>query len=87
MARQNLTIPTVGEPDDPRVGSQCIKTGNMLFISGQIAYTDGELIGAGDPLEQCRQCFRNIDAYVTKAGGTMDDVVSLNIFLLSLIHI
>ncbi len=53
----------------------------MLFISGQIAYDNGELVGPGDPMEQCRQCFRHIESYVKAAGGTMDDVVSLNIFL------
>ena len=81
MARTRISIPNVGEPADGRVGSQCIKAGGQLFISGQIAYSDGELIGAGDPLEQCRQCLRNIADYVAAAGGTMDDVVSLNIFL------
>ncbi len=81
MARKNISIPSVAEPADARVGSQCIKSGNLLFISGQIAYHNGELVGPGDPLEQCRQAFCNIEAFVTAAGGSMDDVVSLNIFL------
>lgn len=81
MPRENITIPNVGEPGDARAGAQCIRDGNMLFISGQIAYNNGELVGLGNALEQCRQCFRHIDSYVTAAGGTMDDVVSLNIFL------
>jgi 2-iminobutanoate/2-iminopropanoate deaminase len=81
MTRQIITIPSVAEPADPKVGCQCLKTGNLLFISGQVAYCDGKLVGPGDPLEQCRQVFRNIEAYVVAAGGSMDDVVSLNIFL------
>ncbi|MEM7276560.1 MAG: RidA family protein [Pseudomonadota bacterium] len=81
MPRENITIPNVGEPADARAGAQCIRDGNMLFISGQIAYNNGKLVGLGNALEQCRQCFRHIDSYVTAAGGTMDDVVSLNIFL------
>lgn len=81
MPRENISIPNVAEPADGRAGSQCIRDGNQLFISGQISYDNGELVGLGDPLEQCRQCFRHIDAFVTAAGGTMDDVVSLNIFL------
>ena len=79
--RQRISIPNVGEPEDGRVGSQCIRMGDHLYISGQIAFSDGKLVGAGDPLEQCRQCFRNISDYLAAAGGTMDDVVSLNIFL------
>ncbi|MGY8797017.1 MAG: RidA family protein [Woeseiales bacterium] len=81
MLRENISIPNVAEPADARAGSQCIRDGNQLFISGQIAYDNGKLVGLGDALEQCRQCFRHIDAFVTAAGGSMDDVVSLNIFL------
>jgi 2-iminobutanoate/2-iminopropanoate deaminase len=52
-----------------------------LFISGQIALDNGELVGPDDPLEQCRQCLRHIESFVSAAGGTLDDVVSLDIFL------
>lgn len=81
MPRQNITVASIAEPADPKVGSQCIKAGNLVFISGQIAYDDGKLVGKGDPLEQCRQTLRNVAAFVEAAGGTMDHVVSLNIFL------
>ncbi len=81
VQRENITIPNVAEPPDPRVGSQCIKAGDSIFISGQIAHSGGSLVGPGDPLEQCRQTLRNIKAFVEAAGGTMDHVVSLNIFL------
>jgi len=80
-ARENISIPNVGEPGDARIGSQCIRNGDLLFISGQISMDNGELVGPNDPLEQCRQCLRHIESYVTAAGGTMDDVVSLDIFL------
>jgi len=79
--RVNISIPNVGEPPNPRAGSQCIQKGDWLFISGQIALDDGQLIGPNDPLEQCRQCLRHIESYVMAAGGTLDDVVALDIFL------
>ena len=79
--RENLTIPNVAEPPNPAAGSQCIRKGDLLFISGQISMDNGELVGPNDPLEQCRQCLRHIESYVTAAGGTLDDVVSLDIFL------
>ena len=81
MPRTNIVIPNVAEPDDTRVGCQCIRKGNHIFISGQIAYNNGALVGAGDALEQCRECFRHISGYLEACGGNMDDVVSLNIFL------
>ena len=79
--RENISISNVIEPADPQAGSQCIRKGNLLFISGQIAPYNGELVGPNDPLEQCRQCLRHIESYVSTAGGTLDDVVSLDIFL------
>jgi 2-iminobutanoate/2-iminopropanoate deaminase len=79
--RENISISNVIEPADPQAGSQCIRKGNLLFISGQIALDNGELVGPDDPLEQCRQCLRHIESYVSTAGGTLDDVVSLDIFL------
>ncbi len=79
--RENISISNVTEPTDPQAGSQCIRKGNLLFISGQIALDNGELVGPDDPLEQCRQCLRHIESFVSTAGGTLDDVVSLDIFL------
>lgn len=79
--RENISISNVIEPADPQAGSQCIRKGNLLFISGQIAFDNGELVGPNDPLAQCRQCLRHIESYVSAAGGTLDDVVSLDIFL------
>ena len=79
--RENISISNVIEPADPQAGSQCIRRGNLLFISGQIALDNGELVGPDDPLEQCRQCLRHIESFVSAAGGTLDDVVSLDIFL------
>ncbi len=81
MSRQNISISGIAEPADPRVGSQCIQKGNQVFISGQISYLNGAVVGAGDALAQCRQCIKNIAGFMEAAGGTMDDVVSLNIFL------
>ena len=81
MKRQSISIPNVGEPADPAVASQCAKVGNSIFISGQIALDNGELVGPNDPLEQCRQCLRHIKDYMAAAGGSMDDVVALDIFL------
>ncbi len=81
MPRKNIILPNVGEPEDARVGCQCIKQGNHVFISGQIAYNNGKLVGAGDPLEQCRECFRHIADYMEACGGSLDDVMSLDIYL------
>jgi len=82
MPRERISFPDIPDPDDARVGSQCIRAGSMLFISGQIAYRNGKLaVPAGDALEQCRQTLRNVQAFIEEAGGSMDNIVALDIFL------
>jgi 2-iminobutanoate/2-iminopropanoate deaminase len=81
MQRVRVSAAGIAEPDDARVGSQCIRAGEMLFISGQIAYKNGQLVGRGDAEAQCRQALANVQALVTSAGGTVDNIVSLDIFL------
>ncbi|MGE0119032.1 MAG: RidA family protein [Dongiaceae bacterium] len=79
--RIKVTSPSISEPSDGRVGSHCLKVGRLLFISGQVARREGQLAGRGDALEQCRQALRNVASLVQAGGGSLDDVVSLNIFL------
>jgi enamine deaminase RidA (YjgF/YER057c/UK114 family) len=82
MIRERISVPEILEPEDARVGSQCIRAGDLVYISGQIAYRNGKVaVAPDDALEQCRQTFRNIQELVVQAGGTMDNVVSLDIFL------
>jgi enamine deaminase RidA (YjgF/YER057c/UK114 family) len=57
-------------------------TGPMVMISGQVPLdAEGKLVGAGDPLEQARQAFRNIVTVLAGAGCHMSDVVKLTVFL------
>lgn len=81
MSRVRITAPSIREPSDGRIGSHCVRSGDLLFISGQVSRRDGLVVGRGDPLEQSRQALRNVATLVEAAGGTLDDVVSLNIFL------
>lgn len=54
----------------------------MLLLSGQIALdSKGELTGKGDMGKQTEQVFRNIKAIVEAAGGTMEHVVKIGVYL------
>jgi enamine deaminase RidA (YjgF/YER057c/UK114 family) len=54
----------------------------MIILSGQVPLDrQGNLIGKGDFRKQAEQVFRNIKSIVTEAGGTMDHIVKLGIFL------
>jgi len=47
----------------------------FVFINGQVGKTEsGELVGAGDPVAQAEQAFRNLKIALAAAGATGRDV-------------
>lgn len=67
--------------------SQAVKTGNLVFVSGQIPLDPQtmELINASVEA-QAVQVFENFKAVAEAAGGQLSDVVKLNIFLSDMSH-
>ncbi|TVP83403.1 RidA family protein [Thioalkalivibrio sp.] len=67
--------------------SQAVRTGDTVYVSGQIPLQPAtmELI-EGDMELQIRQVFDNLAAVARAAGGSLDDVAKLNIFLTDLSH-
>jgi enamine deaminase RidA (YjgF/YER057c/UK114 family) len=56
--------------------------GRLLFLGGQDASdATGQIIGAGDLVAQFEQALQNLQAVVQEAGGTMTDIMKLNIFV------
>ena len=62
--------------------SQAIKTGGMLFCSGQIPIdpATGEFVSGG-VAEQTEQVFKNLVAVLEAGGASLDDVVKTSVFL------
>ena len=53
-----------------------------VFISGQTAWDERkDIVGGDSVLEQARQAFRNLEAAMKAAGGTLRDVVALRIYV------
>ena len=63
--------------------SQAIKTGNLLFCSGQIPLDprSGEMLGAGDVREQARRVMQNLQAVLVAGGASLASVVKTTIYL------
>ena len=58
------------------------KTGTPLFISGQVALDgQGKLVGENDAAAQTEQVLKNLKSVVEAAGGTLDDIVKITIFV------
>lgn len=83
--KKRITTRLVPEPP-AKTWSQCLRAGNLVFISGQIAQVGNRIVGKGDPLAQCRQAFRNMRALIEAAGGTMDDIVRITVWLTDVRH-
>ena len=66
--------------------SQATRAGNTVFFSGQIPLdpVSGELVGVGDIAAQARRAFENLKAVCEAAGGTMDDIVRVGLYLTDL---
>ena len=56
--------------------------GRLLFLAGQDAGdASGRIVAPGDLLAQFEQVLRNLRAVVEAAGGTMQDIVKLDVFV------
>lgn len=57
-------------------------SGTLVFISGMTARTkDGGIAGIGDITEQTHQVCKNVQAAVEAAGGTLDDIARVDVFV------
>ena len=65
--------------------SQAVRSGSMLFLSGQIPLdpATGQLV-EGDITIQSRRVFDNLKAVCEAAGGGMDRVVRVGIYVVDL---
>ena len=67
--------------------SQAVKAGTTVYLSGQIPLVPATMeLVSQDFAEQATQVFENIKAVCEAAGGTTNDLVKVNIYLLDLGH-
>ena len=65
--------------------SQAVKSGSLVFISGQIPLDPKtmELVGE-DVVRQTHQVFKNLSAIAKASGGNLVDIVKMTIYLTNL---
>jgi len=68
--------------------SQAIRCGETVYISGQIPLIPGDTaLCSSDPGVQIDQVIQNLSAICESAGGGLQDIVKLTVFLMDLSHI
>ena len=83
MNKQIVSTPTAPAAIGPY--SQAVKTGLVVFLSGQIGVDPATQQLAGEDFgTQVRQAFRNLDAVARAAGGSLANAVKLTLFLTDL---
>lgn len=66
--------------------SQAVKAGNTVYLSGQIGLDPSAMQLVEGIDHQIHRMFQNLQAVAIAAGGTLADVVKLNVFLTDLGH-
>ena len=62
--------------------SQAVRAGGLVFLSGQIPLDPDTMeLVSGDVAAQTRRVFENLAAVAAAAGGSLDDMVKLTVYL------
>lgn len=81
------TVKTDKAPQAIGTYSQAVKVANTVYLSGQIPLIPETMkMVEGDFSKQVTQVFENLNAVCEAAGGRMNDIVKLNIYLTDLKH-
>ncbi len=78
-------ISTENAPSAIGTYSQAVKVNNTVYLSGQIPLDPQSMEVVGDTFEaQTHQVFKNLVAVCEAAGGEINDMVKVNIFMTDL---
>lgn len=80
MTKRRVSHPSVPEPP-PQTWSNALVVGNQVFIAGMVARVGTEVVGGDSMYGQARAIFEKIRHLMEAAGGRMDDIVKVVIFV------
>ena len=81
MSKQRIRANTVGEPPEG-TWSNCLVIDRHVYIAGMTSRSDEfDKIVGDNAYEQSKAIFDKIKALIDAAGGTMSDIVKVNVFL------
>jgi 2-iminobutanoate/2-iminopropanoate deaminase len=79
--KERVLTPLVAEPK-PKLWSNCLRVGEMVYVAGLTSRgADGVAIVGADEYAQAHEIFSKIKAYIEAAGGSMNDIVQMIIYV------
>ena len=78
--KKRIGSPQVPEPP-PQTWSNTLVVGNQVFVAGMVARDGAQLLGGDSMYGQAQAIFAKIKHLMEAAGGRMDDIVKVNIFV------
>ena len=80
MKKRRIGSPVVPEPP-PQTWSNALVVGNQVFVAGMTARSGSEVVGGDSMYGQSRAIFEKIRHLMEAAGGKMDDIVKVTVFV------
>ena len=81
MGKNVINPPTLSRPAGFSHGI-LVTSGRLLFLAGQTGSdAEGRIVAPGDLVAQYEQVLRNLQTVVEAAGGKMQDITKINIFV------
>lgn len=85
--KKQLCAPELSTPSGHFSQGIIASPGRMVFISGMTARdADGRVVGPGDIEAQTHRVCENLKHAVSAAGGTLDDIVRVDVFVRNIEH-
>jgi enamine deaminase RidA (YjgF/YER057c/UK114 family) len=82
VARENIFPPGLSKPSGHWTTVTTARPGKLVFVSGLTAKNErGEIVGVGDVRTQTRQVCENLRAALRAAGGTLADIMRVDVFI------
>ena len=82
MSHHREVVSALGAPDAVGPYSHAVKSGGLLFCSGQVPLDPGTgKLVEGSIGDQTRRCLENLGVVAAAAGASLDDAVRMGIFV------
>lgn len=82
----NEKISTSNAPAPRGFYSQAVRNGKFVFISGQLPLDAAGNTVSGGIREHAEQTMRNVRAILEEAGGTVNDLAQVTVYITDLAH-